>query len=278
MTAGLGRTRHIRPVHMEVLIAGVGERRYPCVAGWHRMPGTLFEWATGGAWIVEVGDDPPVRAPAGRVLVVPSGRRHRLSMAPGPPMQSQWLAVGIEFPNGIDLLHRADLPTVLSPAASGRIQPLLRRLARAANAYSPRSLRTAVAVNLLTFQVIALLLGQPEVDTRSGLAPEDLERLNPVLEYIEAHLGTPLSRGLLARQAGLSPTRFHYVFKSAMGMAPMAYVERRRIQSAQRLLLGSGLAVKEIAFRCGYASAPYFNRAFRRVAGRSPGAFRKSLR
>jgi AraC-like DNA-binding protein len=58
----------------------------------------------------------------------------------------------------------------------------------------------------------------------------------------------------------------------------MGYVTQYRTLLARRMLSETSLALDDIANRTGYSDTNAFSRAFRRVIGTSPGAFRKSSR
>jgi transcriptional regulator GlxA family with amidase domain len=103
------------------------------------------------------------------------------------------------------------------------------------------------------------------------------ERLAGVLALIERRLDHPPSVAACAHAAGLAPTWFSDRFAAALGVRPAAWIERRRIRQAQLLLATSDLPIKGVAARLGYGHAPHFARAFRRVTGLSPGAYRRLL-
>jgi len=67
-------------------------------------------------------------------------------------------------------------------------------------------------------------------------------------------------------------------FGEAYGTPPGTYLRSLRIDHAKKLLATTTLPVAEIARRCGYSSASGFRRAFRRVTGLSPSAFRAQAR
>jgi len=93
--------------------------------------------------------------------------------------------------------------------------------------------------------------------------------------HVERHLGHPLEVRDLARLAGLSVPRFHARFVSETGMTPMEFVRRRRVQQGRELLIGTRLAVGEIAARVGYASQSAFTAALSREFGMTPRALRR---
>ncbi len=74
----------------------------------------------------------------------------------------------------------------------------------------------------------------------------------------------------LSRIAGMSRSRFMQVFPQVVGVTPMAYLTRWRVQFGQRELLRGGDRIKSVARRVGFASAEAFSRAYAREFGRPP--------
>jgi AraC-like DNA-binding protein len=52
----------------------------------------------------------------------------------------------------------------------------------------------------------------------------------------------------------------------------------RRIEMSQGLMLATTSPLSEIALRCGMSDQSHFSRAFRRVMGETPDAWRRSRR
>ncbi|MGI5356780.1 AraC family transcriptional regulator [Streptomyces sp. CA-252508] len=63
--------------------------------------------------------------------------------------------------------------------------------------------------------------------------------------------------------------------KTATGRTPGQLVREARTHEAKRLLTHTGLTVRQVAARVGFADPAYFCRFFRRETGLSPGAFRR---
>src|SRR4030095_3511863 len=87
---------------------------------------------------------------------------------------------------------------------------------------------------------------------------------NPVEEMIK--------RSQLARRT------FKRRFTAATGVAPLAYVQRLRIEDAKRRLERTDASVDEISWRVGYEDPAFFRRLFKRTTGLAPGAYRKRFR
>lgn len=80
---------------------------------------------------------------------------------------------------------------------------------------------------------------------------------------------------LLAREAGLSRSRFAELFRQLAGDTPLQYLARWRLEQARGLLVETRLGVAEIAHRVGYESLPAFTRSFKRQFGTGPGTLRR---
>jgi AraC-like DNA-binding protein/mannose-6-phosphate isomerase-like protein (cupin superfamily) len=79
----------------------------------------------------------------------------------------------------------------------------------------------------------------------------------------------------LAREAGTSRTVLSERFAALVGQPPIEYLTTWRIQlAAERLRFGND-AHATIAADIGYESVAAFNRAFKRVTGRTPGRWRE---
>jgi len=97
-----------------------------------------------------------------------------------------------------------------------------------------------------------------------------------VQEFIHANMRRPIDLADLAGVVELHPTYFSDRFKKVVGVRPLDYLMRRRIERAQYLLLTSHASVKEIAAAVGISDAAYFSRLFTRLCRVAPTAYRAS--
>lgn len=109
---------------------------------------------------------------------------------------------------------------------------------------------------------------------RGGLAPAALRR---VVDFIEAHLASPLAIQDLADAVGLSPYHFARAFKRATGEPPHRFVLRRRIARARDLIAAGTLPLAEVALAAGFSSQSHLTQRFRELTGLTPGQFAASL-
>ncbi len=79
----------------------------------------------------------------------------------------------------------------------------------------------------------------------------------------------------LSNQVGLSRSALHERFVELIAQPPMQYLTSWRMQLASRMLLDSQSSVLSIALRTGYESEAAFGRAFTRLVGMPPAAWRR---
>jgi AraC-like DNA-binding protein len=80
----------------------------------------------------------------------------------------------------------------------------------------------------------------------------------------------------LGKECGLSRSVLHERFVQFIGVPPMQYLVQWRMQLAAGRLRDSDAKVLDIALDVGYESEAAFSRAFKRIAGVTPGAWRKA--
>lgn len=82
----------------------------------------------------------------------------------------------------------------------------------------------------------------------------------------------------LGRQVGLSRSALHERFVTLVGQPPMQYLTSWRMQRGACLLRDGRATVATIAQEVGYDSEAAFARAFKRLAGMPPAAWRRAQR
>lgn len=101
------------------------------------------------------------------------------------------------------------------------------------------------------------------------------QRMNRILDHIDAHLDEPLEIAPLAEIAHFSPYHFHRIFSAWMGETLGNYVRRRRLETAAARLAGQRQhPILQIALSVGFASGEAFARAFKAHFGQTPSAWR----
>ena len=95
--------------------------------------------------------------------------------------------------------------------------------------------------------------------------------------YITDHQHEQITLRQVAGAVNTSAFYFCKMFKQATGLTFTDYLARIRVEKVKNLLLNPHKRISEAAYEAGFQSLSQFNRVFRRVAGRSPMAWREKL-
>jgi transcriptional regulator GlxA family with amidase domain len=97
-------------------------------------------------------------------------------------------------------------------------------------------------------------------------------------KWLSRHFSVANPVEAMLKRSRLAERTFKRRFVSATGLAPIAYVQRLRIEDAKKRLERSDLPVDEISWRVGYEDPAFFRRLFKRTTGLAPAAYRKRFR
>ncbi|CAG5018119.1 HTH-type transcriptional activator RhaS [Dyadobacter sp. CECT 9275] len=100
-------------------------------------------------------------------------------------------------------------------------------------------------------------------------------RIADAINYIQTNLHENLTVDLLAERAGQNPDYFSRVFNNHTGSRPLAYIQRKRIERAQFMIITTDLSFTMIAVETGFDSLSYFSRIFKNITGQTPRDYRK---
>ena len=205
------------------------------------------------------------------------GLNHRLCVPAGT--SAKLLCARIQFDGGRQNPLAKALPDILHIplAAVPRLAVLLDMLFSEADEYYPGQQLTldrlcdVVVVHVMRH---AYETGQLKQSILSGLADRGLSRALVLMHDDPAH---PWDLHSLAKECGMSRSKFAKHFHDVLAETPADYLAGRRMLLAQHLLK-KNKPVKAIASEVGYASQPAFTKAFTAKIGMSPREWLKMSR
>jgi AraC-like DNA-binding protein len=271
-------------------------------------PGTdrviLFHVVSSGTCWVQVGDGPKHWAATGDVIVLPYGDQHQMGgetetetvpietfLQPPPWTTMPVLRHGTGGPRSdvvCGYLHTTDplfnpelrvFPPVFVVRPTGAAAEWVSANIAFALHQTSASPATPPAgatrlPELLLVEVLRLhLAGAPASEHGWAAALTD-PILAPALAAIH---GAPERRWTvteLAAAAAVSRSLLDGQFRKVLGRSPIRYLTEWRMHLAQDLLATTDLGVVAVAHRVGYDAEEAFSRAFKRVVGSPPGAWR----
>jgi AraC-like DNA-binding protein len=227
-----------------------------------------------GACAIESGAESAVAA-AGEVAILRPGLSRGSSNAGSGPLSLLGFGCSLMQFEATDLITLLDLPAVLR-SPSDRLRELISETVRTAGGVSlDRAFRARAQAELALAELVSL--------TRSAM-PESVpglvmrDEVRSALAYIADHHSGRLDLATLAQAVHLSPKRLARCFREALGVTPMAYVRRFRLERAREKLIATELPITQIAYDTGFQEPAHFSRTFRAQFGVSARALREHAR
>jgi len=105
--------------------------------------------------------------------------------------------------------------------------------------------------------------------------PDD--RIFEISNYFRFHYRQKIHLAELLKQHGMTPRTFYREWNKYYTETPAQYLISLRLNYALELLQNPAVRIFEIADRCGFSDAMYFQRCFRQRFGMAPGRYRKNV-
>lgn len=104
------------------------------------------------------------------------------------------------------------------------------------------------------------------------------DRMDKVIKYIEENSNQKLNLDILAGVSNFSKYHFTRIFTSIVGVTPVAFVNRARLQKSVYLLVETNKTILEISNHCGFESVSTFNAVFKKHYSQTPSVVRNNVR
>lgn len=222
----------------------------------------------------------PLMARPGDVIIINSNDLHY-----GESLSAPLIYYVVEF--DFSFIHSSQIDLCqtkyLTPLVQNRLlfrnqldsnDLLLDEVRQLISEYSRQELGYELAVKAYIYRILVLLLRchdqQLISETEKNRQRKVLNRLSPVLKYMDTHYTETLSLKQLSTMAAMSSHYFCRLFKSLTGKSPTEYINRLRINKAVSLLSESELNITEIALAVGFTDSNYFSRMFKKYKHVSP--------
>ena len=117
----------------------------------------------------------------------------------------------------------------------------------------------------IVYQLMARFLkdAQPKTEIND-------DRIQKVLSYIRKNIYKTIDIDSLAAISCLSKDHFIRLFKKEINNTPLQYINQKKIEKAQLILITDSMPVKNISAECGFTDAGYFSRVYAKSRGITP--------
>lgn len=259
-----------------------------------------------GSCYLQLGAGKPLQLSAGDFVFLPRGSRHSLKSDPQSPVLpaekilsfcGEWKGKGIfrhggkgaetallggffSFDQGSFEPLMQSLPEVLHVKADSASAPWLeavRKLVMIETSEEQPGARIVVSrlADVLFIQAVRAYLGQCSSQQGGWLRALSDPKIGTALSKIHEAPQQDWTVESLAAAAAMSRSAFAAQFNALVGEPPLSYLSRWRMGRAAAMLKSGQSSIDEVAKSSGYRSAAAFSKAFKRLQGAAPGAFKR---
>jgi transcriptional regulator GlxA family with amidase domain len=132
------------------------------------------------------------------------------------------------------------------------------------------SLMTRRLADILLVQALRAYVAVHGADSAGWIGALNDRRIGAALNLMHGDVGHNWKVNELASAVGMSRSGFALRFKELVGIPPLDYLMRWRMQLARDALRRDESSVASLAVKLGYASESAFGNAFKRIFGRAP--------
>lgn len=159
----------------------------------------------------------------------------------------------------------------------GRHSSILRNLkqllATESEAALSYKLRDAGLLTVIVTELFAETVARPSPEKgQKKYAPY----LRELKHYMDSHLERSLKLEDLEKHCHMSKYRICHEFSDAFGLPPIKYMNKKRLETAENLLLTTEKKVHEIALATGFENTNHFIHLFKKEYGTTPQAYREA--
>lgn len=112
------------------------------------------------------------------------------------------------------------------------------------------------------------------------LITETSEKLNveclKIKNYIDSNFSQEINLDFLSNMTYINKFHLVHLFTKQMGISPINYLIKKRIEESKNLLSTTNYTIKDITSIVGFSNSSYFSQMFKKVTGVSPRTYRNN--
>lgn len=110
------------------------------------------------------------------------------------------------------------------------------------------------------------------------LRPFKHNTIKSITNFIDEHIEEPLRIKYISQKLHISQSNLYKIFHKYFNCTVSEYINAKRIEKAELLLIETSLTIEDISQKTGFSSASYFSNVFKNTHGMSPLKYRQKRR
>lgn len=137
----------------------------------------------------------------------------------------------------------------------------------------------SIYVEALSIQLAIHLLrnyASVEIKLPSSIGFFDYNQEKLIKDYVKSHIHENIKLEDLAKELGTGEWTFSRRFRETFSCTPYTYITEQRLIMAKDYLVKTNMAIKEIAYECGFSDQAHLTRMIRTKYGATPRQIRNN--
>ncbi len=228
-----------------------------------------FYFICDGEGLIKIGNQ-EYYPQKGQLVLMPAGVLQSYSAINRNTFKKYWCHFTAKV-GDMNLFDFIEVPYVIDVDDRERLKKLFEELI---SLHEDGELHKILREKAIMTELIAYFIEKAGVQKLKFAGNSTAEKLNNVLKYIQEHISENITVENLANSVHFHPNYFTNIFKKYIGMPPIQYINKMRIERAKYLLRTTDSQINEIALKTGFCDGYYFSKAFKSYTGYSPSDFR----
>ncbi|MEW4370084.1 helix-turn-helix transcriptional regulator [Paenibacillus kandeliae] len=225
----------------------------------------------GEGWL-KIGDQEYYPQP-GELFLMPEGVKQSYSFINERPFRKYWCHF-TAYAGGINLFKLLNVNPQCRPQQPEIVQHIFSEMVQYAHSQEvyARLLAKSKVTELISHYMMNLTRNADTVSLKNEAV---FHKLTMVLAYIDEHIMQNMTIEELSSILYMHPNSFIRMFKQYVGMPPIQYITRQKIENAKQMLTMTTMPIAEIAHQLGFNDTFYFSKQFKKYTGLAPSDYRK---
>lgn len=210
----------------------------------------------------------------GQLFLMPQGIKQSYSSTTENTFLKYWchFTASVGDMNIFDIL---EVPDFIEIEKKNHLEECFKELVKY---YNSPEVFSVFKVKSSILQLISFYLEHSAIENIKVTKSETITSINNAIDYIDKNYFKSISIKELAGIAHLNPQYFIRIFKKNLGISPIQYLNKRRIEEAKRMLTTTNFTLTEISDKLGYNNLYYLSKRFKQSTGLTPTEYKSFIK
>jgi len=227
---------------------------------------------SGKGWIDDGGELKCVRA--GDFYFLRKGGFHHYYSDKEEPYEKIWINLHGRFVEGLCGLYGVNDSVLIRPCSDMRVYELIQSVHTVLSALETDP--DAEILRSCSMKIAEIFSIVMRDETVAG-GMQSIPTAERIRQYIDTQLYEDITLEDIAARFNLHEVYIIRIFRDRYGVTPVKYLNKRRIETACRMIEDGRMSLKEIAATLHFADAPYFTSRFKKEMGMPPSKYREQV-